>query len=247
MGASQIVCTTASDLMVRLEKAGLTKEMAEEVAREGSGELARAMVGALAAKFAARLDGGNYLLANQRREQFVEWHKKLGLRHIFVPLLHVNNDEYSKTVTEGKDYFFVHITNLDQYHAFMAAVGQATHWTVTGDDDRHKITWELTSTGYWIKAEVAPICPRLKTSWNDLTKSICLLSLEEYVIVWYFLKASGTVIDVSTWCWLRTRFNGSGALNAHECRGMVGVGRSDAEYLSEPYDINGGRASEVVK
>ena len=86
---------------------------------------------------------------------------------------------------------------------------------------------------------------------NDLTGSTSLLCLEEYVIVWWTTKSlTGLVLDIPTWCWLRTRYKtdaGLGALCACEYDGRVGVGRDGPQFLSVPSDGYGGRASEVLR
>ncbi len=133
------------------------------------------------------------------------------------------------------------------YESWMTSVGQGSHWTVTNHNDSAKVAWEPAMAGYWFTAEIALVCPRVKTSWNDLTGSIRLLSLEEYAIVyWTHRDLTGERIDVSTWCWLRTRF-GQGALSAFDDVGKLSVKRRDALGLSISYSGEGGRAVEVVK
>ena len=131
----------------------------------------------------------------------------------------------------------------------MKAVGQSEHWTLTDEGDRKKIEWAPAKAGYWFWAEVAQNCPCLGTSWNKLVQEqkLNLLSLEEYVIVWWAHKVvSSTMLDIKTWSWLRTRF-GSSALYADEYFGRVNVRRWLAVALADSYGGEGGRAAEVVQ
>ena len=74
-----------------------------------------------------------------------------------------------------------------------------------------------------------------------------LLCLEEYVIVYRTHRdLKGERLDISTWCWLRTRY-GLGALRAGAFAGEVLVGRIAAGDLSVPLGSVGGRAVEVIK
>lgn len=131
----------------------------------------------------------------------------------------------------------------------MQAVGQANHWTVTDQAERAKIGWETTATGYWFWAEVASTCPRTGTSRNDLMKAIHLLSLEEYVIVRHLTKAGKSLmLDQGgvTCTWLRTSYDGSGALDADGCDGGVDVYGHGAEGLADAYAFAGGRLAEQL-
>ncbi len=168
-----------------------------------------------------------------------------------IPKPEVSNREFERRRTNNQELFFRHATAQVGYTAFMTAVDQSEHWTVKDEAERAKIVWEDAEQGYWFWAEVPANCPRLATTWNDLSGSIRLLSLEEYVIVWWMNKSLiGLKLDVPTWCWLRTRYKsdvGLGALSADECDGRVYVGWSVPQDLAVPHGYFGGRASEVVK
>lgn len=234
------------DLVTRLENLGLTPEMAASVIDDRTDTMGRAMVAV--AQFGAETSKPTPTceMATRRRTMFLAWHKKIGLKKIRIPQLYVTDEEYQATLDERKEYFFVHLTSLEQYKVFMTAVGQSKHWTVN-HKNCHMIGWQFTSTGYWIKAEVTPFCLHLNKSWFTLVTNIRLPSLEEYVIIWHFLKYTGTVIDLSTRCWLRTRFTYSGALSAKEKDGGVLVSSHNADDLSMPEDAYGGRSTGVVK
>lgn len=188
-----------------------------------------------------------FSMAAARRSKYQHTLRSLpGFKKVKVPQLQVVNTEYQKTLERGMDYFYIPITTQADYDRFMTSVGQGTHWTVTDQNERLKIVWNFTPKGYWIKVEVTPACPRIKTSWNDLMKLIRLLSLVEYAVVWHLHKMlTNTMLDQSTWTWLRTRF-GSGALFAFEYYGEVFLNGNSAECLSVAFAYNGGRASEVV-
>ncbi len=166
---------------------------------------------------------------------------------IAVPRPGVSNTTLKRWRREGRELFYRPSTVEMTYEGWMIAHGQSNHWTVANADDRAKIGWEIAQAGYWFTVEIAPRCPRINTSWNDLTAAVKLLSLEEYAIVyWTHRDLIGEHIDVSTWCWLRTRF-GRGALDACDLGGVVRVFRCDAASLSIPFGNEGGRAVEVVK
>lgn len=188
-------------------------------------------------------------LAEERRAVVEANFRKRGFE-ISVPKPNVSNTTLKRWCREGRELFYRPATALVSYEAWLTAHGQANHWTVANEADRAKIGWEAATVGYWFTAEIAPSCPRLKTSWNDLTapaSGIRLLSLEEYALVyWTHRDLTGKRIDISTWCWLRTRF-GRSALSASDYDGGVGVSWLDPDYLSIPYDNEGGRAVEVVK
>lgn len=187
-------------------------------------------------------------LATARRYWFQNWYRELGF-NLSIPFPPISDEEFKQREDLGQALFYRPPTSKVSYEALMSALGQGKHWTVTNKDDRNKIVWEFTKRGYWFWAEVAESCPRLGKSWNNLTKKekLNLLSLEEYVIVWWAPRANtNTVLDISTWSWLRTRF-GSSALGAGEYRGGVGVERWGESVLPGSYDDWGVRAAEVVK
>ncbi|MBI5793842.1 hypothetical protein HZA87_02015 [Candidatus Uhrbacteria bacterium] len=185
-------------------------------------------------------------LAEERRVALEANFRKRGFE-ISVPKPSVSNTTLKRWRREGRELFYRPATALMSYAAWMSAHGQAKHWTVVNESDRAKVGWEDGKAGYWFTTQIVPACPQLNTSWNDLTASTKLLCLEEYVIVyWTHHDLTGICIDVSTWCWLRTRF-GRCALNAIVTDGEVGVSRDDPDSLSVPYAYEGGRAVEVVK
>ncbi|MDP2631547.1 MAG: hypothetical protein Q8P30_02130 [Candidatus Uhrbacteria bacterium] len=194
-------------------------------------------------------------LAEERCAWFQRWYNELGFEiEVPVPTIGgkaVSNREFDRRAKVGKLLFYRPATSEVSYEAFMTAVGQEDHWTVTDEAEREKVGWEPVETGYWFWAEVQKECPRLKTSCNTLTKKITLLSIEEYVIVWCAHKAeTGEMLDQATLTWLRTRYrtnSGSGALGAYEFHGRVCVCRYGPEGLSVDCDDCGGRAAEVVK
>ena len=184
-------------------------------------------------------------LAEERRAQIEANFRKRGFE-ISVPKPSVSNTTLKRWRREGRELFYRPATALVSYETWMTSCGQANHWTVGNQADRAKVAWEPAAVGYWFVAEIASICPRVKTSWNDLTGSIRLLCLEEYAIVyWTHRDLTGLRIDISTWCWLRTRF-GQSALRANDCDGGVDGDGDDASDLSVPCDSEGGRAVEVV-
>jgi len=168
---------------------------------------------------------------------------------VTVPNLVASNRQLDAWAKAGLAPFYRAPDSEVTYAAWMTSHGQANHWTLT-HDDREKIVWEPCKIGYWFLSEIAPACPRTKTSWNDLTapaSGIRLLSLEEYAIVyWTHRDLTGLRIDVSTWCWLRTRY-GSGALSADDYDGVISVYWHVVFCLVVPYDNAGGRRCvEVV-
>lgn len=128
----------------------------------------------------------------------------------------------------------------------MASYREAKSQTVESAAAYAKIVWEPCEIGYWFLAEIAAVCPRTKTSWNDLTSTVSgirLPSLEEYAIVyWTHLDFTGERIDDGTWCWLRTRLRfGTGALNAGVNAGELHILESAYSNLAVPFDVGGGR------
>lgn len=187
-------------------------------------------------------------LAEERRAAIEANFKKRGFA-ISVPKPNVSNTTLKRWRREGRELFYRPATAELGYGAWMTAHNQANHWTVANEADRAKVGWEDAPAGYWFTVEIAPRCPRLNTCWNDLTapaSGIRLLSLEEYVIAyWTHRDLTGERLDVSTWCWLRTRY-GLSALRASGYDGVVPVGRYDAADLAIPRGRVGGRAVEVV-
>jgi len=186
-------------------------------------------------------------LAEERRKAIEANFRKLGFE-ISVPKPDVSNTTFKSWKREGRELFYRPATAEVSYEAWITAHGQAKHWTVTNVADRAKVGWEDATKGYWFTTEIAPACPRLKTHWIDLMAAVRLLSLEEYVIVYWTHchLMSGAMIDISTWCWLRTRF-GRGALSACDNGGGVRVSRCGGNELSISFGGGGGRAVEVVK
>ena len=189
--------------------------------------------------------------AQKRQQWFERWYRDLGFE-INVPVPNVSAGQIKRKEMEDKKLFYCPATSEMAYDAYMCAVGQDEHWTVT-HEGRNKIKWETAEQGYWFWAEVADDCPRTSRSWNDLSGSIRLLSLEEYVIVWHAHKAqTKKLLDLRTWIWLRTRYRFDektllGALSADECGGSVCVDLCHPGDLSIASSGGGGRLAEVVK
>ena len=201
--------------------------------------------GRLAPKPDLKTDKRKSSFAEERRQRFEHWYHSIGFS-VTVPKPNVSNREFARRLKLGQSLFYRPDSAGMTYEGFMAAVGQGNHWTVTNEADRAKIGWDSASAGYWFWAEVPEDCPRLRTSWNDLSQAVNLLSLEEYVIVWHAHKAeTDKMLDRRFWTWLRTRF-GQGALDAGECGGRVRVRRGGPESLAVSDGFVGGRAAEVV-
>ena len=166
---------------------------------------------------------------------------------ISVPKPDVSNTTYKRWRREGRELFYRPATAQMAYAMWMTSRGQGKHWIMANQANRAKVGWEDAAQGYWFTVEVAEACPRLNTSWNGLMVATKLLSLEEYVIAyWVHRDLTGVRLDVSTWCWLRTRY-GLSALIASDCDGEVHVLGLVAADLSLPFGLAGGRAVEVVK
>ncbi len=184
-------------------------------------------------------------LAEQCRGWFENWYRSLGFA-ITVPKPNVTNREFARRAKRHQKITYEPAAADVPYEAFMRAVGQGDHWTVTNEDERAKIGWEPTVVGFWHWVDAQDACPRLGTSWNDLTATLHLLSLEEHVKFWHAVKAeTSRMLDRSTWSWLRTRF-GQGALSALGYDGQVYVYGLSADALSVPCGFEGGRAADVV-
>lgn len=194
-------------------------------------------------------------MAEDRRLEMEAFYRGLGI-NVTIPKPYVaSNREYRRRQQNGQELFFRNATSTLGYAVFMIAVGQGGHWTVT-HEDRKRIQWEDAETGYWFWAEVQLKCPRLHTSWNTLMDTLKrLISLEEYVIVWWERRKAGEMLDIPTWSWVRNRYNFAnegeperlGALNVGEYDGWVRVDRSTPERLEVSYDGAGGRSAEVVQ
>lgn len=188
-------------------------------------------------------------LATVRRYWFQNWYRKLGF-NLSLPFPPISDEESNRRKELGQALFYRPPTSEVSYEALMKAVGQDEHWTITDNDGSQKITREPTEQGYWFWAEIAQGCPRLGTPWNTLVgeQKLNLLSLEEYVIVWWAMRVETNIFfDANTWSWLRTPC-GHGALGASGYHGGVSVGGSwDAGDLADSYDHEGGRVAEVVQ
>lgn len=188
--------------------------------------------------------------AEERRVVVEANYRRLGHNAVNVPRPSTSNHNVEDWDRSGLELNYRPADSELTYDAWMISHGQSKHWTVTDEDARKQIGWEPCAIGYWFLAEIAPACPKLSTSWNDLTSpasGIRLLSLEEYAIVyWTHRDITGLRIDVSTWCWLRTRY-GLGALDASDYDGEIHVSRYGASSLAVPDDCGGGRGVvEVV-
>ncbi|MBI4281233.1 hypothetical protein HY625_00245 [Candidatus Uhrbacteria bacterium] len=192
-------------------------------------------------------DGQKHDESEKRRAAMEQFYRSIGI-FLTVPKPEISNREFDRRRKAGQELFWRFATTLVSYEAFMAACGQAGHWTVTDEAKRAMIVWETAAEGYWYWADVAPSCPRPSTSWNDLTAAICLLFIEEYVITWHVSKeVDGVVLDVPSYCWLRTLYNKTGALGASGYDGRVVVCDHYAENLATSWGYFGGRAAEMVK
>lgn len=202
---------------------------------------------AVTAKVGRKTHKGKHDLAQVRRTAVEAAFHKRGHIAVVVPKPAASNRDFARWEKENRALFYHPADSQMTYEVFMASVGQCDHWTVVDEAQRAEIGWEPTQVGYWFLAQVAPFCPRLNTSRNDLTGSIKLLSLKEYAIAyWLHRDQSNVRIDVHTWCWLRTCC-GLSALDARDYVGEVSVRRLDAAGLAIPYPIGGGRAVEVIK
>ncbi len=111
--------------------------------------------------------------------------------------------------------------------------------------------WEDAVAGYWFTAEIARRCPRLETSCKALMhpgSGVCLLSLEEYAIVyWTHRDLTGVRLDRGVECWLRTRC-GSRVLNVGDLGDEHELFLNVVdESLSElPFENIGGRAMKII-
>lgn len=204
-------------------------------------------------------------LAEMYRAWFEAWYRSLGFT-VTVPRPNVTNREFARRAKKHQELRYEPAASEVPYEAFMRAVDQGDHWTVTDEGERAKIGWEPCMQGHWHWADAQDDCPRLGTTWSDLTATVKLLSLEEFVKHWYATKAGallnslvaqqrvgeagaqekiGRMLDVHTWNWLRTRFS-PGALRALGYDGSVVVYGYSAGGLSIPYGNAGGRALDVV-
>lgn len=190
-------------------------------------------------------------LAEERWQWVRQLYHNLGFIKIEVPKPHVSNREIRRRAGLGQKLFYRPATAAISFKQFMIACGQPDSGVITKPEIEKKISWESVKEGYWFWAEVAPHCPRAGTSLFELKKSIKLLSLEEYVIVFYMERAeSGSCIDQFTVCWLRTYFGFDQVdrLHVQEKFGRVKIDHADRVELSLDYShlvVNyGGRLSE---
>ncbi|MDO8505174.1 MAG: hypothetical protein Q7S48_01155 [bacterium] len=190
-----------------------------------------------------------------RQRAVQKFYTELGIEVVVPKPFVASNREYSRNRKKNKELFYRPSSSTMGYAKFMKAVGQGKHWTVV-HKDRNRVKWEDAETGYWFWAEVAPKCPRVKTSWSKLITTLKrLISLEEYVIVWYMCCKAGETLDISTLSWTRTRYNFAnlgeserlGALLAIEYEGWINIRWREPESLGVPYDDEGGRVAEVVR
>ncbi len=127
------------------------------------------------------------------------------------------------------------------YEAWMSSHGCDRDWTVADEAARKKVRWEPCDVGYWFLSQAAVNCPHRMRSHEELTPDVCLLSLEEYAILYLTCSdLAGRRIDDITECLLRTSF-GSGCLSACDLASKVHVSRHDAPYLKVPQRHVGGR------
>ncbi len=135
---------------------------------------------------------------------FELWYQTLGF-DVVVPVPHIKDEEFIRRHKMHQALFYRPPTTQVSFKAFMIAVGRSQDWANKnyGGDD---VLWEPTELGYWFWADVAPNVPHRGDSWINLTFQFKLLSLEEYVIVWWAQKSCGKGdLDKRTACWLRTR------------------------------------------
>lgn len=194
-------------------------------------------------------------MAEERRVAMEAFYRGIGI-NITIPKPQVtSNREYRRRRDRGQELFFRLASSVLSYADFMIAVGQAGHWTVT-HEDRNRIKWEDAAEGYWFWAEVQTNCPRLRTPWNTLMRTLKrLMSLEEYIIVWWERRQVGVILDGPTWSWVRNRYNFAnegeperlGALGVNEYGGGVVVDGHGPGSLGVSSDGVGGRSAEVEK
>ncbi|MDO8505693.1 MAG: hypothetical protein Q7S48_03900 [bacterium] len=192
--------------------------------------------------------------AEERQVAMQAFYASIGIT-VVVPKPSIASNREYRRIGKGKKLFYRPATSTMAYAAFMTAVGQGQHWTVT-HEDRNRIKWEEAAKGYWFWAEVALRCSRVKTPWKTLIKKLKrLISLEEYVIVWHMCHKVGETLDISDWCWTRTRYNFAnagekerlGALDVDGYDGEVDIRRASPERLELAYDSGGGLSAEVVQ
>lgn len=177
----------------------------------------------------------------RRQRDITLWFWALGFE-INIPLPHVREEDWEERVKGKHALFYRPPTREVAYDLFMRATWHGQDWTVV-DEDRLAIGWEPAETGYWFWMDVQTLCQVQEgLTWHDLTASMCLPSLEEYVIAWTFHRALGEVrfdpapgLSHGTICHLRTRF-GEGALNVSTRRRprteRFEIGQHSAEQLS---------------
>lgn len=160
--------------------------------------------------------------ARSYQRSFEEWYRSLGF-DISVPFPAVIDEECFRRAGQQKQALFYRPpSSIVSYEALMKAL-QPDDWTTTDQSNRAKIGWEPTKTGYWFWAEIIEKCPRSGDMWSDIIK-LPLLSLEEYVIVWWSWKrASKLNIDTQTTCCLRTHFGTDGIISVEKSSFFDGI------------------------
>lgn len=188
---------------------------------------------------------GNHVDA--RRQQIEQWFQGLGFQ-VTVPKPEVSNHDFDRREKTVQQLFYRPSLKDVSYDAFMKAVGQERNWTVTDEAMHEKIGWEPVEQGYWFWAEIWSECPRLGETWHKLNKTVRLLALEEYVIIWWATNhLTGQMLDRhrSTMNWLRTRYDDDGAMACESDAGVV-ICKEGARGLFVPHRYLGGRTTEVV-
>lgn len=121
-------------------------------------------------------------LATARRYWFQDWYRKLGF-NLSIPFPPISDEEFKRRKELGQDLFFRPSTLEVSHEALMKALGQDGHWTVVDENDRKKIVWEPTQTGYWFWATRAETNTFLDTntwSWLRTRFGSSALGASEY-------------------------------------------------------------------
>ncbi|MFH1429979.1 MAG: hypothetical protein ABIG71_00470 [Candidatus Uhrbacteria bacterium] len=200
--------------------------------------------------------------AKDRKAFFDRFFDELGLS-IQVPVPNVSDEEYAKQRNLGKELFyrpadaeFVLGTFLESASALKECMQLEASWGRIRPVEflfsrAGGPILEPVLDGYWYWAEAMNECPRSGTSWNDLTKAVRLLSIDEYVVA-IFATAYGEqrVFDMETATMLRTRWvdekrSGIIAMFVDNEDGLMYEIVEDYE-LDTGFDEVGGRAVERV-
>lgn len=191
-------------------------------------------------------------LAEEERVWWQTWFVKLGFARIAIPKPEDSNRAFARWQKSQSGLIYVPSVTREFYEQFMIRVCQGGHWTVD-HADRKGIVWEGSQQGYWLRVEMNRDSPRVWKKRNELLGQCRLLSLMEYVILWHALKArTGQILDMDTWCWLRTGYEFEdgrlGALCAYnkDKSDQVDVRRNGPDEFGTSCVILGGRASEVI-